>query len=144
MAYFEDETGAGTGATSVKRAVACCLTMNAANEYLIAPILRASNVTPLEFRTSMDHGDVTIARIGAAQRFNANVAIGNTANFAAKMLALIKPGDIALGATARNRLPLPWQTSWTTLSPISTGWSYGTTKLPYPLYLYTGRWMRLI
>jgi len=144
MAYFEDRAGDQAGGNSVKRAVACALTMVAANEYLISPILRASGVLPLEFRTSMDHGAVTIAKIGAAQRFNANVAIGNAANFAAKMLALVNPGDIALGASARNRLPTSWQTAWTELSPISTGWVHTNSQQPYPLFLYKGRWAKLI
>lgn len=144
MAYFEDQPGDESGGNSVKRAIACALTMTAANEYLISPILRATGVPPLEFRTTMDHGTVTIARIGAAQRFNANVAIGNAANFAAKMLPLVKPGDIALGAAARDRLPPLWQTSWTELSPISTGWVYIDTAVPYPLYRYTGRWAKLV
>jgi class 3 adenylate cyclase len=144
MAYFEDKLGDELGGNSVKRAVACALTMAAANEYLISPILRATDVAPIEFRTTMDYGSVTIARIGAPQRFNANVAIGNTANFAAKMIGLVKPGDIAIGAVARNRLPPLWQTNWTVLSPISTGWVQADTNAPYPLYLYTGRWARLI
>lgn len=144
MAYFEDQSTNAPGGNSVQRAVACSLTMDAANEYLISPILRATGVPPLEFRITMDHGSVTIARMGAAQRFNANVAIGNTANFAAKMLGLVKPGDIALGAAARNRLPALWQTLWTEHSPISTGWVHTGTNVPYPLYLYTGRWARLV
>lgn len=144
MAYFEDQPGDESGGNSAKRAVACALTMTAANEYLVAPILRATGVPPLEFRTTMDYGAVTIARIGAPQRFNANVAVGNTANFAARMLALVKPGDIALGAGARGQLPPLWQTLWTELSPISTGWVYTDTTVPYPLYLYTGRWAKLL
>ena len=91
MAYFEDQAADQLGGNSTKRAIACALTTVATNENLISPILRATGVPPLDFRTSMDHGAVTIARIGAPQRFNANVAIGNTANFAAKMLPLIFP-----------------------------------------------------
>lgn len=144
MAYFEDQPGDDFTGNSVKRAVACALTMAAANEHLISPILRATGVPPFEFRATMDYGAVTVARIGAPQRFNANVAIGNTANFAAKMLGFVNSGDIALGAAARNRLPALWQTLWTTLSPISTGWVYTDTNLPYPLYLYTGRWAKLV
>jgi adenylate cyclase len=145
MAYFEDQPGDEPGSDSVKRAIACSLTMRASNDYLISPILRATDVAPLDFRTTMDHGPVTIARIGAPQRFNANVAIGNTANFAAKMLSLVNPGDIAMGATARERLPLLWKNSWTQLSPVSTGWVYtANPSTPYPLYLYTGRWAKLI
>lgn len=144
MAYFEDQPGDGIGGNSTKRAVACALTMVAANEQLISPVLRATGVSPIEFRATLDHGSITIARIGAPQRFNANVAIGNTANFAARMLGLINPGDIALGAMARDRLPPLWQANWIQFSPISTGWFYAGTQTPYPLYLYTGRWVRLI
>lgn len=142
MAYFEDDPST-MSPTSAQRAVSCALTMTATNEYLISPILRATGVPPFEFRTTMDHGAVTIARIGAAQRFNANVAIGNAANFAAKMLGLVNPGEIVLGAAARNYLPVNWQTQWTQLSPVSTGWVYSDTSVPYPLYLYTGRWAKL-
>lgn len=144
MAYFENLPDSDPGMNSTKRAVACALTMSAANDYLISPILRATGVSPLEFRATMDYGQVTIARIGAAQRFNANVAIGNTANFAAQMLGRIKPRDIALGASAWARLPDLWRTPWTELSPVNTGWVYGDTTVPYPLYLYTGRWARLL
>jgi adenylate cyclase len=144
MAYFED-WGAGTpGGNSVQRAVACALTMEAANALLIAPILRASGITPIEFRSSMDYGPVTIARIGVARRFNANVAIGNAANFAAKSLSLVKPGQVGLGAFAISLLPLEWRYTWTSLAPVNTGWVYTDTNIPYPLYLFTGRWARLV
>jgi class 3 adenylate cyclase len=144
MAYFEDRSAQDPGGNSVKRAVACALTMDATNEYLLAPILRATGVPPLRFRTAMDYGRVTIARIGAPQRFNANVAIGNTANFASRMLAMINPDDIALGANAYFRLPVFWRTTWTEISPVRTGWSYLDSPLPYSLYLYKGCWARLI
>ncbi len=143
MAYFEDETG-DAGDNSTKRAVACSLTMHATNEYLVSPILRATGVPPLQFRITMDYGPVTIARIGAARRFNANVAIGNTANFAAHMLRQVKAGDIAVGSLAWGRLPELWRTLWTELSPVATGWVFGETTVPYPLYLYTGRWAKLL
>lgn len=142
MAYFEDEPGK-TGANSTKRAVSCALTMHAANEYLVTPILRATPVMPIDFRITMDHGPVTIAKIGARQGFNANVAIGNTANFAAHMLSEVKAGQVALGAAAQARLPETWRTSWTELAPVATGWVFGDSTVPYPLYLYTGRWARL-
>jgi class 3 adenylate cyclase len=144
MAYFEDRGLNDPGANSVKRAIACALTMDATNELLIAPVLRASGVEPLKFRTTMDWGAITVARIGAAQRFNANVAIGNTANFASRMLSLVGPGDIALGGNAKGKVPIDWQMAWCELSPVVTGWSYIGSSLPYPLYLYRGRWARLI
>jgi class 3 adenylate cyclase len=132
------------GSNSVKRAVACALTMDVANEMFIAPVLRNTGVPPLRFRTSMDHGWMTIARIGAPQRFSANVAIGNTANFASKMLGRISPDDIGLGASACARLPPYWKATWAKQSPIQTGWTFVGSDTPYPLYLYTGRWSRLI
>jgi class 3 adenylate cyclase len=87
---------------------------------------------------------VTVARLGAARRFNANVAIGATANFANKMLAKAQPGEIVLGASARGRLPLDWQTRHTELATTDTGWVYRASGLPYPLYRYTSRWVDLV
>lgn len=138
MAYFEDSTEAN----STQKAVACALTLHAANEHLITPVLKATPVDPIQFRVSMDYGAVTIARIGAARGFNANVAIGNIANFAAKMLQHVNPGDVGLGANAKARLPEYWQATHAELSPVSTGWFFGDSKVPYPLYLYTGRWAK--
>lgn len=144
MAYFEDRAATDAGSNSVKRALACALTMDAANEYLISPVLRSSGVEPIRFRTTMDWGPITVARIGAAQRFNANVAIGNAANFASKMLSLVSPGDIGLGASANGRAPADWTQAWSERSPVVTGWTYPDSQQPYPVYLYRGRWARLI
>ncbi len=144
MAYFEDRSAVDPGANSVKRALACALTMDATNEWLIAPVLRATGVPMLQFRTTMDYGPVTIARIGPAKRFNANVAIGNTANFASRMLGLVGAGQIAVGSSAFARVPDEWRTAWCELAPIDTGWTYTGGSIPYPLYLYKGRWSRLI
>ena len=144
MAYFEDRAAADPGTNSVKRALACALTMDYTNEMLIAPVLRATGVPTLQFRTTIDYGPVTIARIGAPRRFNANVAIGNTANFASRMLNLISAGQIAVGANAYARVPQSWRTAWCELAPVSTEWTYTGGSMPYPLYLYNGRWVRLI
>jgi len=142
MAYFED--GGGTPAEiGSKRAVACALTMMAANDYLIKPILDATPVPDIKFRVSIDYGSATVARLGAAQRFNANVAIGATANFASKMLDFAGPSDIVIGASVRNQLPSTWH-QFTQPMPVTTGWVYRLTGLPYSLYKYTGRWNRLM
>ena len=140
MAYFEN----AEGETGTKRAVACALTMMAANQHLIKPILAATPAPEITFRVSIDHGWVTVARLGAARRFNANVAIGATANFAAKMLSVAKAGDIVLGESAKNQLPITWQASFTEVSTTATGWNYRATGNPYPLYRYTGRWIKLV
>lgn len=91
---------------------------------------------------SIDYGMVTVARLGAARRFNANVAIGATANFACKMLSFAQAGEIVIGAAVRDQLPREWH-QFTQLLPVSTGWSYCSSGLPYSLYKYTGRWSRL-
>jgi adenylate cyclase len=140
MAYFEDN-GSEKG---TKRAVACALTMMAANQHLIAPILAATPVPELQFRVTIDHGPVTVARLGAARRFNANVAIGATANFAAKMLSFAEPGEVVLGEAAKDQLPLAWQTAFTELITTETGWTYRQSGRPYGLYRYTGRWNKLV
>lgn len=143
MIYFND--GEGTPAErGSKRAVAAALTMMAANEHLISPILRATPTKVIEFRASIDHGSVTIARLGPPRRFNSNAAIGTTANFASKMLRHAKAGDIVLGESARNQLPADWQSNWTELLSIETGWHYRVSGKAYSLYRYTGRWSRLV
>jgi class 3 adenylate cyclase len=141
MAYFED--GAGDPAeTGSKRAVSCALTMMAANQHLIKPILDATPVPDIRFRISIDYGTVIIARLGAARRFNANVAIGATANFACKMLSFAQPGEIVIGASVRDGLPPGWY-QFIQSMPVTTGWSYCVSGLPYALFKYTGRWSGL-
>jgi class 3 adenylate cyclase len=138
MAYFDD----GGDVAASKKAVACAMTMMRANDRLVGPILAATpGTTPIEFRISIDYGPVTIARLGAAQRFNAYVAIGSSANFASKMLAHAKPGEIVLGADALNQLPPSWKTNFAELATASTGWTQGPAALPYRLYRFTGRWL---
>ena len=97
----------------------------------------------IEFRVSIDYGAVTIARLGAAKRFNSNAAIGTTANFASKMLAYAKAGEIVVGESARAQLPLDWQRSWTVPIADQTGWVYRKDSTPYRLYRYIGRWNSL-
>lgn len=143
MIYFND--GEGTPeAKGTKRAVAAALTMMAANEHLINPILRATPAKEIEFRVSIDYGPVTIARLGPPRRFNSNAAIGTTANFASKMLRHASAGDVVLGESAHNQLPSEWQTNWTELLPITTGWHYRVSGNAYAIYRYIGRWSRLV
>ena len=142
LVYFTD--GEGTPPESgPKRAVTCALTMFAATEHLISPVVVASGAKPIEFRVSIDYGAVTIARIGAPRRFNANAAIGSTANFASKMLRIAKAGGIVIGESAKALLPLDWQIRWATPVLEPTGWTYRKDDSPYVLYRYIGRWSSL-
>jgi len=143
MAYFEDNAGSPQEG-GCKRAVACALTMFAANQNLISPILINSHIEPFNFRISIDYGYVTIAKLGAARRFSQYVAIGTTANFAAKMLSKALPNEIVIGELVRSVLPIDWQAQFTFVVPDGSGWVYKNTGIPYNLYKYTGRWARLI
>lgn len=142
LVYFNDGEGTPPESGS-KRAMACALTMFAATNELINPIITASGAKVIEFRVSIDYGAVTIARIGAPRRFNANAAVGTTANFASKMLKFAKAGEIVIGESAKTHLPLDWQIKWTTPLPEPTGWTYLKDNTPYILYRYTGRWSSL-
>ena len=55
----------------------------------------------------IDYGVVTIARIGAPKRFNANAAIGTTRT-CIKMLRFAKAGEIVIGESAKTLLPRDW------------------------------------
>lgn len=142
MAYFEDNGGVPPE-RGCKRAVSCALTMMAARDHLISPILHASGFTPFSFRISIDYGVVTIANLGVARGFNSYVAIGTTANFAAKMLRNAGEQEIVIGQSVREQLPVDWQNQYTEIHPELTGWTYRGSGLPYLLYKYTGRWVRI-
>lgn len=142
MVYFKDSNTPPVSAP--QKAVSCALTMMAANDYLINPILRQSSIEEIKFRVGIEYGSITIAKMGAAKRFNANVAIGTTANIASKMLVHAGENEILIGAAARSKLPDSWKTSWTGVHSASSGWVYISDKSPYSFYKYTGRWHRLM
>ncbi len=143
MVYFADDAGT-TGTSSVQKAVSCALTMQAATFHLINPVIKASNSPEIQFRVSMDYGNITIARIGAARRFSSHAAIGTTANFASKMLKFAKEDQIIMGEFAKQKLPIDWQIQYMQVLPINSGWTYRANGSPYPIYMYTGRWAKLI
>lgn len=140
MAYFEDQAGTPPEGGS-KRAVACALTMMDTNRELINPILQQSGVEALRFRVGIDTGSVTIAEVGAAQRFHGLVAIGTRANVACKMLDVAKADEIIVGEAVVRQLPPLW-VQWYELAQVVTGWTYRDSGLPYGFYRYTGRWVR--
>ena len=139
--YFEDHS---PSVPASQKAVAAALTMFAANDFLINPILRDSALAPLTFRISLDYGPVTIGRLGAPRRFNSIVAIGAPANFASKMLSQASGGKLVIGEQAKFQLPTSWQADYTELATVDTGWTYVVSGRPYSLYRYTSRWARLV
>jgi len=138
MAYFERVPGPG-GANAPQRAVAAALTMMHANANVISPVLRSTGLVPLNFRVGIDYGHVTVARLGAARQFNANVAIGTPANVASKILAHARAGDIVIGESVAVRLPAKWL-QWVEFHGPSE-FQYLSDGRPYPLYRYIGRWV---
>ncbi len=138
MAYFEDNGGEPPTSGS-KRAVSCGLTMFRAATNFVNPVLKVSNVQEIQFRIGIDHGNVTIAKLGAARRFNSIVAVGATANVASKMLRFAGPSEMIIGDTVKKHLPVSWHQYAQALNE-SSGWIYRTTGQPYPFYKYVGRW----
>jgi len=142
MIYFSDDVGIN-GISAAQKALSCALTMQAATTHLINPEIKASNSPEIQFRISMDYGNITVAKIGAKGRFWSHVAIGTIANFACKMLKHAKENQIIIGDFAKNKLPIDWQIKYTQPLPINTGWTYKANGAPYPIFLYNGRWKEL-
>ncbi len=138
MAYFAQNNLPGI--TIQQRALSCALTMFSAAENIINPLLVRSNIAPLQFRICMDHGQITVAKVGAARRFNGIVAVGTTANIASKMLAVAQPETILLGDMMRQGLPQEWVRQYVELETANSGWVYRQSNAPYPFWRYFGRW----
>ena len=138
MAYFAQNDLPGI--TIQQRALSCALTMFSAAENIVNPLLINSNIAPLQFRICMDHGKITVAKVGAARRFNGIVAVGTTANIASKMLAVAKQDTILLGDMMRQELPAEWVRQFVRLETETSGWVYRQSNSPYPFWQYNGRW----
>ena len=140
LVYFSDDSEI----SAAQKAVACALTMQSATTHLINPVVKESNSQEIHFRISMNYGYITVAKIGAANRFNSYAAIGATANFACKMLKYATEDQIVMGDSAKKKLPVDWQIKWTEILPVNTGWNYISNGAPYSIHLYNGRWSKLI
>lgn len=139
MAYFTKQ--AGDDASPQQRAIAAAITMFAAAQNIINPLIINSNLEPIDFRVCVDHGPITVAQVGVARGFNGIVAIGATANIACKMLAFAEPNTILLGSKGVIGLPLAWQAKFTVLKTTDTGWVHTDTGMPYAFWQYNGRWI---
>lgn len=139
MVYFED-AGGQPPEDGCKRAVAAALTMLYTTQSAINPVLERSTIPPIRFRIGIDYGPVTIAEVGAARRFRSRVAIGATANIAAKILEVTSADEIVIGDMVYKRIPGDWSSRFAELHTLHTGWVYVLAGNPYPFYKYTGRW----
>ncbi|WP_108462390.1 adenylate/guanylate cyclase domain-containing protein [Devosia naphthalenivorans] len=100
---------------------------------------RVWRLVPLDFRICLDDGWITVARVGAARRFNAVVAIGTTANLAAKMLSFADENELLLGENVQRELPAQAK-QFTWLKTSDTGWTYEATGAPYRFFRYSARY----
>lgn len=136
MAYF----ASSAGPRDVRhRAVACAMTMFHAADQFINPIIENSGLQRIDFRICIDHGWITVARLGAARRFNHIVAVGTSANRTSKMLGHAMAGEIMIGDAVLAGLPTAWLEDHVSGTGIDTGWYYpdGTQ---YGFWLFGGRW----
>lgn len=124
-----------------QRAVAAALTMFSAAEVIVNPIIRNAAIEPIDFRICLDHGPITVAKVGVARGFNGIVAIGASANIACKMLASAEANTILIGTNVLNGLPVNWQQQYVQFKTNDTGWHYTETGVPYAFWLYNGRWV---
>lgn len=124
-----------------QRALSAALTMFYAADNFINPVLKSSSLPPLDFRICMDHGPITVAKVGSARGFNGIVAIGTTANIASKMLTVADPNTILMGTMALAGIPASWQQAWARFKTSDTGWFYRNNGQPYVFWTYIGRWV---
>jgi class 3 adenylate cyclase len=139
MAYFAK--GPDDTVSVQQRALSAALTMFYAADNFINPVLQLSNLATLDFRICMDHGPITVAKVGSARGFNGIVAIGTTANIASKMLATADPNSIVIGNEMLAGIPLSWRSQWAQLKTLDTGWVHRSNGMPYAFWRYIGRWV---
>lgn len=139
MAYFVKDPG--DTVSMQQRALSAALTMFYAADNFINPILRSSQLEALDFRVCMDHGPITVAKVGSARGFNGIVAVGTTANIASKMLSFAEPNSILIGSGMLEGIPLYWRKQWVQFKTMDTGWIFRSNGTPYAFWRYTGRWL---
>jgi adenylate cyclase len=139
MAYFTRRPNDDVAPQQL--AVATALTMFSATDQILNPIIRHAGLDPFDFRIGIDHGPITVAKVGAARGFNGIVAIGTTANIACKMLDGAEANSLVIGTKVLEGLPSSWQQKYVEFKTTETGWYYTETGIPYAFWVYTGRWI---
>lgn len=142
MAYFarEADEDASKELRSLTAAITLFDAMSGGPDAPLSTELWKFGVEPFRFRICIDSGPLTVAKMGAAQRFNGVVAIGTTANLACKMLNVAQAGEIMIGNNVATSLPEDWR-QYLARSDHETGYQYTLTGLPYYYWYYTGRWI---
>lgn len=141
MAYFDN----ADGKESVVKAIESALLMTAMSEHITQPIFRSTSQSQLEFRITIDYGLITIARIGLHSKFRSLVAIGKTANLAAKIQEVAGANEIVLGRDAYKKLPEELKKFTRLHKPITYNVRKGRESIPsdqkvYATHIFKGRW----
>ena len=137
MAYFS-RTG-GLAPDTRQRALVCAMYMFHAAEHLINPAIIGLGLEPLRFRICLDFGWITVARLGAAQRFNHIVAVGSAANRTSKMLSHANPGDLLIGDAMLEGVRADWRYQHLSHTGTQSGWVYDDGQ-DYHFWRFDGRW----
>ena len=136
MAYF---TSDADGDARMKAVAAALSIFKAATDF-IDPLVISQSGEPFKFRICIDHGPITIAKVGAPRLFNGIVAIGASANIASKMLAVAQGGELVIGQDVALGLRTDWVQQFVSVKAEESGWVRGT-GVNYPFYLFIGRWL---
>jgi adenylate cyclase len=136
MAYFAQSAGPGDVR---QRSVACAMSMFHGASEFINPIIANSNLDEIKFRVCIDYGWITVARLGAAQRFNHIVAVGTSANRTSKMLRHADANEILIGDAMLGGLPANWLRDHVSAKTLATGWQH-LGGANYTFWLFDGRW----
>lgn len=136
MAYFGQSSQSGDAR---QRSVACAMSMFHAARNFINPIIAQSGLDEINFRICIDFGWITVARLGAAQRFNHIVAVGTSANRTSKMLQHADSNEILIGDAMLGGLPSNWVEGHVLAKTLATGWQYADGT-GYTFWLFDGRW----
>ncbi|KZL28392.1 adenylate/guanylate cyclase domain-containing protein [Pseudovibrio sp. Ad37] len=137
MAYFAPQVKERSN--SVEQALSTALAIFYVAKNVINQVLIVNGNPTFDFRITIDEGPITIAKFGAARRFNGLVAVGTVANIASKLLALADPNSILLGTRAVSLLPLEHQQQFVQLKTLESGFIHLDTGYKYAVWEYIGR-----
>ena len=125
----------------VQRAIDAATTMRHAIDDDINYLFRQKNITPLEYRISIDGGNVLIGKVGIRGN-NELSTIGVAANIASKLQDHALANSITLGGYIYYYLT-PWEKLFCSQEPNPDGWGFvfeNNIAEPYAFYSYDGKW----
>lgn len=126
LVYFGVSTSV-TDELAVKKATVAGQAMLWSIDHIVNPELEARGLRKLSITIGADIGDILLARVGVARQFNPLVAVGLTANRAAKIQDRCMPGQFRVGEDFQGALPREWRTMFTPIAP-GLNWPFQVAK----------------